>query len=87
MPRKFSTQDIQDVDIDQIVISRSRNDQDQFEVRIRSSATVTLVDDIDPSRTTRFQLNLNKLISQLQIGPAVNQIRQAILNEFKSQIA
>ena len=84
--RTFTTKDITDIDIDQIVITKTKDIDGNPQIRMRTSVTVILVDSLDPSRTSTMILNLNKTIQELSVGPAVNAIRLAALNSLKSQL-
>jgi hypothetical protein len=84
--RTFTTQDITDVDLDQIIITKTKDIDGNPQVRVRANVSVTLVDSLDPLRTSTINLNLNKTIQELSVGPAVNAIRLAVLNSLKSQI-
>ena len=84
--RTFTTKDITDIDLDQIVITKTKDNDGNPQVRVRTNITVTLVDNLDPSRTSTMALNLNKTIQELSVGPAVNAIRLAVLNSLKSQL-
>lgn len=86
MARIFTTQQILDASIEQIVITRTTNATGATEIRVRSNVTVTLVDSVDPLRTTKMNLTLNKTIQELGIAGQVNTIRSAILTEMRNQI-
>lgn len=86
MPRTFITEQILDAQVQQIVITRTQDDQGNTQVRVRSNVTVTLADSVDPTRKTTMNLNLNKTVQELTVGPAVNAIRLAVLNALKTQI-
>lgn len=86
MPRTFTTQDITDVDIGQIIITKTKDDAGNVQIQVRASVTAILKDSIDPLRLTTMTLNLNKTIQELSVGPAVNAIRLAVLNSLKSQL-
>lgn len=79
--RTFTTKDITDIDVSQIIITR--NDSG---IRIRATATVTLVDSVDPKRTTTMNLNLNKTAAELGVGAVVVGLRNAVLAELKNQL-
>jgi len=84
--RTFTTQPITDVDIEQIVITRSTDDEGNLVIRVRSSASVQLVDMSAPTKSTTMNLNLNTTIQELGVGQAVNTIRTAILTALRNQI-
>ena len=84
--RTFTTKDITDIDLDQIVITKTKDNDGNPQVRVRANITVTLVDSLDLLRTSTMALNLNKTILELSVGPAVNAIRLAVLNSLKSQL-
>lgn len=86
MPRTFTTQQILDANIDQITITRTKDDQGNPQVIVRSNVSVTLVDSVDPTRMTTMNLNLNKTVQELSIGPQVVAIRSAILTALQAQI-
>lgn len=86
MPRTFTTQQIQDVDIDQITITRTKDLQGNQVIRVRSNVTVKLVDTVDPLRSTVMNLNVNNTVQELNVGAQVIAIRSAILTALRNQI-
>ncbi len=52
MPRTFTIQQISDSHIEQITITRTKDDLGNFQIRVRSNVTVTLVDTTDSTKKT-----------------------------------
>lgn len=79
--RTFTTKDITDVDLDQIIITRSMLDGKAV-IRVRANATVTL----EPGTST-INISINKTVQELGVGPAMTALRNAVLNALREQIA
>jgi len=86
MPRTFTTQDITDVDLDQIVITKTKDLEGNPQIRVRASVNVTLKDNADPLRLTTMNLNVNKTIQELNVVVSVAALRNAVLKALKDQI-
>ena len=86
MARKFTTQDIQDFNIEQVIITKSTDDQGNPEIRVRSNVTVELKDDNDSNRSTIMNIKLNKTTKELGISAAISTIKTVILAELRKQI-
>ncbi len=83
--RTFTTQDITEVNLDQIIITRTVVDN-KASVRVRANATVTLVDSLDSIRTTTMNVSINNTPQELGIGAELVSIRTAVLNALKDKI-
>ena len=89
MPRTFITQEILDTQIDQIVITYTKDINNNPDIRVRSSAKVVLADSLDTKKNKEFSVNLNKSIADLNpsVVAHVNAIKNIVLTELRDQIA
>lgn len=89
MPRTFTTSTIQDINIEQIVITNTKDTLGNPVVRVRSSANVVLVDSIDPTKNQMLMVNLNKTTTELNpsIAAHITAIKNIVLKELQDQIA
>lgn len=81
MPRSYNIGDITNLDIEQVVITKTPEG-----VRIRANAIVNLVNALDPTEVHSLTIPMNVSVSELGVGPAVVAIRNAVIAYIKDRV-
>ncbi len=81
--KTYNTQDITDIDIDQIILSR---DSQTGQVWIRANVIGKLVNTSDAKDTQTINVAVKELALALGVGQAVLAIRNAVLTSARTKI-
>ena len=86
MAKEFVTGLLDEADIDQVIITRSKDIEGNVVIRVRSNVRVVITNKLDPLDKESINIPINSTVNELSVGPQVLAIRNAILTLVRTKI-
>lgn len=86
MAKEFVTTPVNDVDVDQVIVSNSTDDKGLPVIRVRANVAVTIVNKLDPTDIQRLNIPVNQTVQELNLNQQVGVLRNAVLAYARTQL-